>query len=296
MGRELKRVPVDFAWPIGKTWWGFVLPEALHEISCRDCDGGGYSPEAKRLHDRWYGYVPFSPRESGSAYLQDSTPEVRAFAERNVQHSPTYYGTGEDAIIAEAQRLANLWNGCWSHHLSQEDVDALIAAGRLMDFTHTWTKEGGWQPRDPAPKVTASEVNSWSILSLGHDGINAGVVIEAACAREGLPHLCATCAGNGSVEAHPGQRQAAEAWKSQDPPTGKGWQVWETVSEGSPVTPVFETAETLVDHLVSVGTWDKAWTRQAAEGFVHGSGWAPTGMFKDGKHFTPETMTEAPSV
>ncbi len=30
-----------------------------------------------------------------------------------------------------------------------------------------------------------------------------------------------------------------------DPPEGSGWQMWETVSEGSPVSPVFETAEEL---------------------------------------------------
>jgi len=30
-----------------------------------------------------------------------------------------------------------------------------------------------------------------------------------------------------------------------DPPTGEGWQLWETVSEGSPLTPVCATAEEL---------------------------------------------------
>jgi hypothetical protein len=35
-----------------------------------------------------------------------------------------------------------------------------------------------------------------------------------------------------------------------DPPTGKGYQMWETVTEGSPVTPVFTNAEDLAHWLV----------------------------------------------
>lgn len=290
MGRELKRVPLDFEWPIDKTWWGYFLPESLHEVRCTECDGGGYSKEAKRLQDRWYGYVPFDPRETGSQFLQASTPEVRAFAERNVASAPSYYRSGEDAIVEEAQRLANHWNGSWSHHLAQEDVEALVADGRLMDFTHTWSREDGWQPKDPAPHVTAEEVNKWSLHGMGHDSINAAVVIRAHCEREGLPLLCSNCGGHGSTEAHPGQRQAADAWTRQEPPTGEGWQVWETVSEGSPITPVFATAEGLIDHLVTVGAWNKRWSRESAEAFVKGSGWAPTGAVIGGKHHTPEDM------
>ena len=59
--------------------------------------------------------------------------------------------------------------------------------------------------------------------------------------------------------------------------------VYETVSEGTPVTPFFETKEALVDYLVEHGdSWDQkrgdgGWSRDAAEGFV-GRGWAPSMM------------------
>ena len=46
---------------------------------------------------------------------------------------------------------------------------------------------------------------------------------------------------------YPGQRAEAEAWEPTDPPTGDGWQLWETTSEGSPSSPVFATAEALAD-------------------------------------------------
>ena len=53
-----------------------------------------------------------------------------------------------------------------------------------------------------------------------------------------------------------------------------GYQVYETVSEGTPVTPVFATKEELVEYLVKHGdAWDQkrgdgGWTRQNAERFV----------------------------
>lgn len=290
MGRELKRVPLDFQWPQDKVWEGFLMPEHLHEQKCSECDGGGYSPEAKRLQDLWYGYEPFQPADTGSTAFTVATPEVRAFAERNIASSPHYYGTGERAVVKEAERLLDLWNGMWCHHLAQEDVDALIAAGRLNDFTHTWTREDGWQPRDPQPVVTAEQVNRWSLAGMGHDSINCWVVTKARCEREGIEEKCSTCGGHGYLEKYPGQRTEAEAWEPYEPPTGEGWQVWETVSEGSPITRVFATDHALINHLVTIGAWGKKWSREAAENFVNGDGWAPSGIVVGGKFHTPETM------
>lgn len=60
-----------------------------------------------------------------------------------------------------------------------------------------------------------------------------------------------------------------------EPPEGEGWQVWETVSEGSPTTPVFATREELIEHLTLVGAGGVCGpvSRQAAKNFVE-DGWA----------------------
>jgi len=76
-----------------------------------------------------------------------------------------------------------------------------------------------------------------------------------------------------------------------------GWCVYETVSEGTPVTPVFETAEELIDYLVENGDfWDQKrrkegnsfincdpWSRDQAEKFVKGYGWKPSLMMVNGE-------------
>lgn len=278
MGREVKRVPVDFDWPTDKVWEGFLMPDRLHEAECESCEGSGYSPEAKALADRWYGYAPFDPSETGSERLTPDTPAVRAFAERNVSRASEFYGTDPGAIRREATRLAGLWNTQWCHHLSQDDVDALVESGRLTDFTSKWTRESGWQPIDPRPVVTAAEVNLWSLTGFGHDAINRFIVVEARCKRDGVSDTCAECGGHGSTEKYPGQRAEAEAWGRTEPPTGDGWQLWETVSEGSPISPVFADREGLIGWLMSPAyTWgtSRPLTREQAEAFT-ASGWAPT--------------------
>lgn len=279
MSREVRRVPLDFDWPLSKTWHGYLRPDRFDENPCPDCTRG-YSPRAQHLHDLWYGHVPFDPASTGSTPLRHDTPAVRAFAERNINSAPDYYGTGEAAIAREAQRLANLWNGQWGHHLSQDDVDALLADGRLKNLTHTWTREEGWQPKEPAVTPTAAQVNEWSIRTMGHDRINASVVVRARCEREGAEETCPTCQGFASTEAYPGQRAEAEAWQGTEPPTGDGWQLWKTVSEGSPISPVCPTAEDLALWMASPAyTWGAAKhgrpTYEQALQFVR-AGWAPS--------------------
>lgn len=244
MGREVKRVPLDFDHPLNQVWPGYLMPDTLDEDKCPDCQNG-YSPQAQHLHDLWYGHLPFDPASTGSTPLTAFSPAVRAFAERNVANAPEFYGTGEHAIVREATRLAHLWNGQWGHHLAQDDVDALVAAGRLHDFTHTWVQGEGWVKKDPPVTPTAEQVNDWSLRGFGHDSINAMIVVEARCEREGFPTRCATCGGHSTLEAYPGQRAQAEAWERTEPPVGEGWQLWETVSEGSPISPVFAMSEEL---------------------------------------------------
>jgi hypothetical protein len=62
-----------------------------------------------------------------------------------------------------------------------------------------------------------------------------------------------------------------------DPPKGRGWQIWETVSEGSPISPVFATSEKLVAWIVSEG-----YSEKAARAFV-GAGHVPSMMIANGR-------------
>jgi hypothetical protein len=284
MGRELKRVALDFDWPLNKPWKGFVNP--LYTVTqCMACEGSGYSPEAKELRDLWYGYIPFRPEDRGSVPFQPTDEHIVTFAARNVTHSPNFYGgANERNIQREAMRLCQLWNGSWCHHLNIDDVAALVETGRLMDFTHTFDVEKRWQIKDPPYVPTPREVNVWSCVGFGHDCVNPWICVKAECKRLGVPDTCAVCNGEGEYWPSPEAKKAYEDWQSYEPPAGAGYQIWETVSEGSPISPVFETARDLAAHM-AMTKWgaDKGTPFETWMKFIEGPGWAPSGIS------TPET-------
>lgn len=270
MGREIRRVPLDFAWPLETVWEGFLNPHYVAK-DCAACAGTGLSPEAKRLRDLWYGYVPFRPEDRGSVPFTPDDYVILERARRNVQEAPYFCGTGDAAIEREARRLCGHYNGSWCHHLNQDDIDALVERGRLYDFTHEFTPGEGWTPKPWVQNPTPAEVNDWSINGFGHDGINQWIVCGAECKRQGWEETCATCDGEGDVWPSEEAKALYDAWEETDPPVGEGWQIWETVSEGSPVTPVFATADELVWHLVI----EEGYSEQGARSFVT-RGWAPS--------------------
>lgn len=281
MGREVKRVAAGFDWPLEKVWGGFINPFYSQRIDCPDCGGSGSSREARHLKDQWYGNAAFKPEDRGSKRFLPTDAAVRRFAERNVGNAPGFYGIGESAIHREALRLCALFNSQWSHHLNAADVAALIEGERLIDFTHTWTAGEGWKPNEIPRVPTPEEVNAWSISGMGHDSINQWIVVGAECKRLGHATTCQRCNGDGDLWPSPEIKQAAGDWKQTEPPAGDWWQVWETVSEGSPVTPALATREELVAYLVEGGdAWDRkrgdgGWTRENAESFVERA-WAPS--------------------
>jgi hypothetical protein len=287
VSREVKRVPLDFDWPRNEVWKGYTYTDEEHERwtedPCPDCTQG-WSPRAQHLYDQWYGNAPFEPEDNGSTPLTPWTPAVHAFAKRNVTRDEDslrfYVGSNRDeyfiqsAIEREAQRLADMWNGQWAHHLSAQDVEDLRAADRLpRSLTHRFTVETRWQPIEPAPVITAEMLNELRITNFFDGHVDPYAIIEARCEREGVPSTCSTCGGHASLERFPGQRAEADAWERTEPPTGEGWQLWETVSEGSPVSRVFRSAEGLAQWLTSgIGTGTSLHpnplTIEQARGFV----------------------------
>lgn len=205
MGREVRRVPLDFDWPMKETWKGFLNPFYEHYHSCASCDGTGLNEESKKIEDAWYDFA----------------------------------GTGQR----------------WCDNITQDEVDALIEAGRLRDFTHKWTGKKS-EKVEPAPTITAEMVNRWEAsggIVSGHDAINRGICVEARAKRLGVWGHCAECGGDGEIWDSEEFKQKAEEWQQEPPPEGDGWQMWETTSEGSAISPVFATPEELARWLADTG-------------------------------------------
>lgn len=223
MGRELRRVPLDFDWPLKQVWKGYRTPPEYQFPTCPDCDGEGYGPEARAVANTFY-------------------------AHRIGGHS--------------ADDLA------WHDKLGQAEVDYLVEKGRLR----VW--RGGEWHTEPRTAAEVNEINRRTVGLDGHDAINRMLLVEFRCKVLGIEEKCPTCGGHGSV-ATDEQREAADAHQWTEPPTGEGYQLWETTSEGSPISPVFDTLDALcnyaADHCTTFGdarVSASQWRSMLDEGFV----------------------------
>jgi hypothetical protein len=152
----------------------------------------------------------------------------------------------------------------WQYQLTEIEVKALMKAGRISEVSNftgrfdeeknTWVK---WvdnvkvecdEPEMPTPEA----VNNWAIHALmGHDSINRWICVEARAKHLGVYGKCEMCEGEGCLWQSEEIKTLSENWLSFDPPTGEGFQLWSTTTEGHPMTPVFKTLDELCEYLES---------------------------------------------
>ena len=162
----------------------------------------------------------------------------------------------------------------WCDKLTQDEVDALVAEGRLR----SWNAEGRcWEtgPRT-AEEVNAANRRGSRSPDFEHDCLNRWICIKHRARRLGVYGECTYCSGEGELWQSEDIREAHEAWEPFDPPPGDGYQLWETTSEGSPVSPVFESFDVLCDwcaeHATTFGSSRaiaEEWKRMLDDGHVY---------------------------
>lgn len=256
MGRELRRVPLDFSWPLEKTWEGFINP---HGKPCPEDNKtcfNGYTAGGKWLEtivrlletladDAMRGK---ESRKSGALWPHPYLVEMPT-----APHYDIPRGTPRERIGAEFAKR------------QQNPFDAVLPPDKsLVDLFIGLTGD-----KDLKPGL------------FGFMGGSACYHIEmrlleiAGLSREWM--LCPICKGDAM---DPASKEAYENWKETPPPEGPGYQIWETVSEGSPVSPVFATKEELVKYMIRDGH-----SKAAAEAFAD-DGWVPSMVVTGGKMYT----------
>lgn len=90
----------------------------------------------------------------------------------------------------------------WVDNITQDEADALVAEGRLTDFT-----------RNGIARPTAEQVNAWSRGGgFGHDAINRWILVETRCKRLGVWGECSACGGSGSIYTSETARLGLVLW------------------------------------------------------------------------------------
>jgi len=243
MSRVIKRVPLNFEWPLGVKWEGYLMPERLREARCPQgvhCLNGGTAARA------WVTEVV--------RLLLMLDDDRRDQAQERPMHP--YFGSVP------------------APHATGEDL-----------FTSLRGQRAFVPPPSPDIAEFGTGLAGRAAGFLGHDCLNEWAALSKVVTAAGLDPerwgICPACEGHASVEAYPGQRAEADAWERTEPPAGEGWQLWETVSEGSPVSPAFGSDEELARWLTTteggqaIGPPHQPLTIEQARGFIR-AGWAPS--------------------
>lgn len=234
MGREIRRVPLDFAWPLNKVWEGFVNPH-----------GGPCPAEA---HGECFCGVT-----AGRRYVS-AIAQILSVAGGDAASGPRKNGIWPHPYIAELPMAPS-----YKHR----------AVGPSADLAVLTTALAGREPS-----------------FMGHDACDRWSIEKRIIETAGLDPetwgICPVCEGNGD---DPAQRASVEAWTETPPPSGDAWQLWETTSEGSPISPPMPTPEELARWLADNGASSFGSNTESYEtwlAFIHGPGWAPSAVSSGG--------------
>jgi hypothetical protein len=218
---NLKRVPMDFDYPLHHVWYGYKSPYA--SVNCPYCFNGrehgsdGWSPAARNMKNN---------------FLRTSDPHW-------IQMDDYRYD-----------------DNAWGNHITQEECQMLWDNGDLCHFQEV-----------PTPEMLRRYFN----LHFGFGSEHTPLIRH----RLGEDQTwCWRCKGEGEFYITPEIAKAAEEWEDIEPPEGEGFQAWEDVSAGSPISPVFSTLEELSDWCVQNKPFDvkatkEQWTEMFAKDNVH---------------------------
>lgn len=235
MGREIRRVPLDFDWPLKTVWRGFLNPH------------GGPCP-AEARGECFDGHSP------GRQYLC-AIVQLLAIA-------------GENGL---GSRGVSIWPHPYIQSLPGTPRLNGQAVGPTRDLAELTERLAG-----RAPSLFGHDaVDRWRIES---------AIIKAAGLDPETWGICSVCEGHAD---DPAQRAAAEAWKETPPPIGDAWQLWETTSEGSPISPPMPTPEALARWLVDNSASSFGYQTESYEtwlAFITGTGCAPSMVITERGH------------
>jgi hypothetical protein len=246
VGREIKRVALDFDHPHGEVWSGYVMSDDLYGPMCVACDGTGESPAWKWVLHFAYGMVAVTK----DVLVQEQGGQI-PWRLQNEADPPTRFRVAKTLARGAGH---NNWEG------------------ELMRADPTWVEfvDGLYTP--PRPRM----VHDYSGEAFGL----AFALVKAAGLDDTQWWKCRVCPEASGHMDTPEQTAARAAWEPSDPPEGEGWQLWSTTTEGHPISPVFDTAEGLANWMSRnpCGFAGATYEYDMALRWITGPGWSPSAI------------------
>jgi hypothetical protein len=259
MGRTLKRVPLDFDWPLNKTWPGYLNPH-----------GGPCPEEGKTCFD---GYT------AAGKWIESVARLLSTMAEDAAVSGPEY--ADYRARRSYPHPYLTEWPQAPTANVPRDVISKIREHDDSATRQHMLHRYLLDNPAKPLPLTNGLR----ELVEALNDGQRidqlsgscasfriARALVKAAGKDPETWGICSVCEGHAD---DPEKRAEAEAWEREGPPTGDGYQLWETTSEGSPVSPVFATMDELcawcesnATTFGSAKTTAAEWRRMLDEDFV----------------------------
>lgn len=275
MGRELKRVALNFAWPLNKVWKGFINPhwkpcpaEETNECHNGYTNAGMWLEAITRL-------IAMVGSEAADARYAEQ------FKKRGRTYPHPYLSEWSQAPRTQIPRAA------------MEKIRESPEFSDRMKATYAYLEEHPAQllpldeeMRDFVSKLSGEEFEGGmnDIGSTKPYSLKKRLLKLAGFKEKDNWGTCKACGGNAM---DPTAKADFEAWEKEEPPEGEGWQLWETVSEGSPVSMVYATKEDFIEYLMKEGR-----SREGAERFCEMGSVPSMMMTGDGKIFSNTEICE----
>ena len=239
MGRLLKRVPLNFDWPLKSIWKGYINP--FHSVDCPYCHddicnySDGLTKEARQYRRRFYGY------QNNWPYIQHPYREKERYCPKAFPYTMERWEY--DFLVSDKNPYKQRLFGN-SEIPPYEDMKEYLLQNRY--------------------------------ISMEMDSCMEAVLTEEYCRRNGYEYLCPHCNGDGRLWYSEEVKNMSENFEKIEPPIGDGYQLWEDTSEGSPQSPVFATLDELCEwcsnNATTFGDYTatkEEWKQMLTDGFVH---------------------------
>lgn len=140
----VKRVPVDFDWPLGEVWHGYVNPWP-GPVVCPDCFATGFNPGTKRLNDTFRSWAPNMTKEEERELLEKGPTrrEIKKLKQR---------GTGSDTplirllLVEIRAKRRGAWGPCGRCGGNQYVANENPAVVKLYTGVDLYSE---WHPLEP---------------------------------------------------------------------------------------------------------------------------------------------------
>lgn len=277
MGREIRRVPLNFDWPLNKVWQGYLNP---HFKEC---------PEALKNNCH-------TGSSNAGKWLEAITRLIALIGEEAFENKPEYH-----AHFAKTGRIyPHPYLEEWGMAPRTSTPREVIEKIREIPDTKGRMREHYKYNREHPPKLLELDAEILQLVQglIGGKGFVGGMagssnsyevhrkLLEVAGLDGERWGICKVCNGDG---LDPAVKEVYEAWSRESPPEGPGYQLWETTSEGSPISKVYATEDAFKAYLIGEG-----YSEEAATNFCK-TGWAMSGLIVIDEEGVPKAYKDIES-